>query len=230
MAPSARSTRRRGRRAAPLAQSTTTRSPSSAAPSIEPSTDVGPPLHLRRSRRRRCRRRPRCAAAARPGVAEEGRSSASRAASTSSDSFVPPAVKSLTPLSAKELCDAEITAPATPSAAASQATAGVGTTPSVVDVDALGREPGDAAPPRAGARTPGVAPDDEPLAAEHPSGRPPEREHELGGEVDGSPRHARRRSRTSASGRSDRRCERRGRGAYGRARSSRRRQSQRGRV
>ena len=41
-----------------------------------------------------------------------------------------PAANSLMPLSANGLCDAEITAPATPSAAASHATAGVGTTPS----------------------------------------------------------------------------------------------------
>ena len=41
-------------------------------------------------------------------------------------------MKSFTPLSAKELCEAEITAPAAPSATASHATAGVGATPRVV--------------------------------------------------------------------------------------------------
>ena len=55
-----------------------------------------------------------------------------RASSTSSVSFRPPGANSFTPLSSKRLCDAEITAPAACSSAASHATAGVGTTPSDV--------------------------------------------------------------------------------------------------
>ena len=56
---------------------------------------------------------------------------ASTAASTSSASLRPPAANSLMPLSAKGLCDAEITAPGDAVVGAdTQATAGVGATPS----------------------------------------------------------------------------------------------------
>ena len=57
-------------------------------------------------------------------------SSRSIPVSTSSDSFVPPAAKSFTPLSANGLWEAVITAAATDSDCAIRATAGVGSTPS----------------------------------------------------------------------------------------------------
>src|SRR5215213_10231686 len=56
-------------------------------------------------------------------------SSDSTAASTSSGSLRPPGAKSLMPLSAKRLCEAEIMAPGTPSASEMKATPGVGRTP-----------------------------------------------------------------------------------------------------
>ena len=52
------------------------------------------------------------------------------------------------------------------------------------DVHALGRQPGDERGLEQRARQPRVPSDDEAITAEHPSGRPPERQHHLGGEVE----------------------------------------------
>ena len=116
--------------AAPLAQSTTTRSPSRPRPSIErddrrrpsASTSAGA-VDDRADRVARASGVValvrRAAASARPRAPPRRRRSSLR----------PPGANSFMPLSSNGLCDAEITAPADPSAAASQATAGVGTTP-----------------------------------------------------------------------------------------------------
>ncbi len=184
MAPSARSRRGATADAAPLAQSTTTGSPSSPRPSIDASTDAA---HRSMSAEPSTTvptaspvsRRPR----PRPAEQREqlGFSSAS---STSSESFWPPAVKSFTPLSANELCEAEITAPAMPSAAASHATAGVGATPSVVTSTPSARQPGDQGRLEQRPRSSGVAPHDEAVLAEHAGRGAPERQHDLRREVD----------------------------------------------
>ena len=69
-------------------------------------------------------------------------SSASSAASTSSGSLAPPAAKSLIPLSANGLWEAEMTAAGMARSADRAATAGVGQYAQVHDVDALAGQPG----------------------------------------------------------------------------------------
>ena len=110
-----------------------------------------------------------------------------------------PAVKSFTPLSAKELCEAEITAPAAPSAAGEPRHRRRGHHPERRDVDALGGEPGDQGRLEQRPRPAGVAPDHEAVAAEHASRGAPEGQHQLRRQVERSRRRARRPSRTSAS-------------------------------
>ena len=102
----------------PLAQSTTSRSPA----------DRGPRASRRPRAGNACsRRRQSIVAAARCGRRARRRSSAScTRICVGSESFRPPGANSLIPLSVYALCEAEIIAPAMPSAAESHATAGVG--------------------------------------------------------------------------------------------------------
>ena len=94
-----------------------------------PSRPIGSP---RSSRRRPSRRPRRCGRRAAPG-ARAARAAPTRAPSPrSSVSLRPPGANSFTPLSSNRLWEAEMTAPAPPSVAANQATAGVGTTPNEV--------------------------------------------------------------------------------------------------
>ena len=93
-------------------------------------------------------------------------------------------MKSFTPLSAKELCEAEITAPAAPSATASQATAGVGTTPSVVTSTPSAASPATKAASSSGPDRRVSRPTTKRVAAEHASRGAPEGQHHLRREVE----------------------------------------------
>ena len=64
-----------------------------------------------------------------------------------------------------------------------QATSGVGTTPSMVDVHALAGQAGGQGGLEQRARAPGVPADGEAVAAEHPGRGAPEGERQLGGQL-----------------------------------------------
>ena len=183
--PGARRTSGATAEAAPLAQSTTTRMP----------VEVAPLEHLRPGGR--CsRRRASGSADSRPdAVAGGGRgrgpsaartrsSSSSTAASVASGSLSPPAAKSLTPLSAKGLCEAEMTAAGTaalrPSA---RPPPGVGRTPrSTTSAPSLA-SPADRAAWSSGPERRVSRPTRKDAGREGPGRGPPQGQDQLGAEL-----------------------------------------------
>ena len=125
---------------------------------------------------------------------------ASMAASSSSSSLCPPRDRNLMPLSGIGLCDAESTTPmSTPSSAVRNATAGVGSTPTLLTSTPAEARPADTAAARNSPDARLSRPDDRPgpvpleLAerGQHVRGRDREVERELGGDVPvGEPTHA----------------------------------------
>ena len=87
------------------------------------------------------------------------------------------------PLSWKGLCDAEITAAGWPSAADSQATPGVGSTPTSATWAPSAMSPAASAASEQGARDPGVAADQEAVAAQDAGRGPAQGQDDFGGEI-----------------------------------------------
>ena len=185
VAPSRRKTSGATSDAAPLAQSSTRVRPANA-PGAE---------HAHHARRRSGRGRRRRSTVPTPspigaggcvpaGVRPSRRSSsASSRASTSSLSLRPPAAKNLIPLSWKGLWDAEITAAGWPSAADSQATPGVGSTPRSATSAPSAISPADRAAWRRAPETRVSRPIRNRSPPEHAGRGPAQGQDDLGGEI-----------------------------------------------